>query len=46
VIAADWRIAQLVLQILAEQGPGMAIARVEAEESAQLMALGRSFRRA
>lgn len=36
VISKDWRLARICLQVMAEQGPGMAFASAEADEDAQL----------
>ncbi len=41
----DWRLAQLVLQIVAEQGPGMAYAQQESKEDAALRKLAKMTRR-
>lgn len=38
MIAGDWGIARIVLQIIAEQGPGMAYAAAENAETAALAA--------
>lgn len=43
MISGDWRIAQLALQIIAEQGPGLAYAAAEAQENAKLGALRRKL---
>jgi hypothetical protein len=43
-IASDWRVAQLALQVIAEQGPGMAYAAAESWEDAQVAALARGMR--
>jgi hypothetical protein len=36
VIREDWAIARICLQVMAEQGPGMAYAQAEAAETAAL----------
>jgi len=36
VIREDWSIARICLQVMAEQGPGLMVARADAREAAQL----------
>ena len=38
MIRSDWAVARLVLQIMAEQGPGLLYAQAEAAETAALQA--------
>lgn len=44
-IRGSWRISQLALQIIAEQGPGMAVFAEEQLEDAQVAALHRGMSR-
>lgn len=43
MIAEDWRVAKLALQIIAEQGPGLAMALQEQGEDAAYLASVRAL---
>jgi hypothetical protein len=39
LIADDWSVAKVALQIIAEQGPGLLVAQAEADENRKLAPL-------